>query len=244
VQLASSQPITVHRSPSTDHRSPVFFASALLATCLIVAPAAAEDAVILAAGAPLRGTVEAIAADAVRVGAQSYPRTNVTRIVFGNRDVAASPTRLRLCDGTALCGALRELTLEQVVFRSASLGRLTFPLASVADIRFADGDDPGTNTPAPGGMVLTLTNGIPRRGTLFAATSTHIVLQTADGLQKYAMTDMRGMVLGKVQGRPAMTLRNGDRIGVAPAWNGKTATVALGGTNATVKLSALKEVRL
>jgi hypothetical protein len=215
----------------------------LAAACL-----ARGDLVETAAGRRVDGRVVALSADGVQpASGAAVAWADVRRVVFDRPPVFDSGARLRLRDGTSLAGVARRLTRDAVVFRPAAAGgEMTVPMDRVAALQLAAGAAleavRGADATNP---VVVLRSGLVRSGGLVASSANNVLLKTPDGLEKFPLENLAGIVFGPVPpaAGPAVVLRNGDRLCGPPQWTGAGARMDVAGTTVAVGLEALAEIR-
>jgi hypothetical protein len=195
----------------------------------------------------VEGRIAAVADDGVRTAAGALvPWADVRRVVFDRPAVCAAETRLLLRDGSSLCGLVRRLTNDRVVFRSVSAGELDLALDQVAALQFAGGAALDTVRQASGtNVVAVLRSGRMRSGTLVFVSANNVLVKTADGLEKMALANLSGLVFDRVPppGGPGVVLRNGDVLCAPPLWSNGTLKIGVGGAAVTIAVEALAEIR-
>lgn len=192
------------------------------------------------------GRVAAVTEDGVRLASgTTIAWDGVKRVIFDRSSVVASTARLRLNDGTSVCGVVRSFTSAHIVFRSVSIGELDVPLARVTALQFAGGTPLASVADASSSnIVVLLKSGLMRRGVLVAASASNMLLKTKDGMEKLALENIEGVVFGR--STPAgmtLVLRNGDLLCATPEWKKDSLRVNAGGATVTVALEALAEIR-
>ena len=215
--------------------------------CLLLALPLRADLVETADRKTVEGRIAAVADDGVRTAAgavMAWP--DVRRVVFDRPPVHASEARLLLRDGSIVCGAVRRLTRDRIVFRSVSVGELDLGLDQVAALQFA-GDaalDTVRNASASN-VVAVLRSGLVRSGPLAFASANNVLVKTPDGLEKMALDNLSGLVFDRVppSGGAGVVLRNGDVLCAPPQWNGAVLKTSVGGIAVTVAFEALAEIR-
>jgi hypothetical protein len=180
------------------------------------------DTAVLKDGSEKHGTVKSITAKQIAwEKGEPLDRSAVRAVRFSAKAVVAKPAQLLLKDGSRLSGALHALDRETVHFRSTALGPLELPLARVAGLRFGDAEheDPAVND--AGTAALRLKIGTWVKGKLMTVSAQSAVLRTESGLRKVEWSETVGVYFGGVSGKAALTLRNGDRIGMPVQWQGE-----------------------
>ena len=193
------------------------------------------------------GRVAALAEDGLHLAAgATVAWPDVRRVVFDRPATHASDARLLLRDGTTVCGAVRRLTRERIVFRAVIAGELDLPLDQVAAVQLADEAAlDAVHGATASNVVVVLKSGLVRSGALVAASANNVLLKTADGLEKSAFDNLSGVVFGPVPAGngPAVVLRNGDRLCGAVQWTGAGFKTAVAGAPVALTLEAVAEIR-
>lgn len=195
----------------------------------------------------VEGRITALADDGVSTAAGArVVWAGVRRLVFDRSFVHAAEARLLLRDGSSVCGVVRRLTPERIVFRSISAGELDLGLDQVAALQFSEGAALDTVRNASStNVVAVLRSGLVRAGTLVFASANNVLLKTPDGLEKMAIDNLSGLVFDRVPlpGAPGVVLRNGDVLCAPPQWSGGELKIRVAGVVATIAFDALAEIR-
>jgi hypothetical protein len=214
---------------------------------MLLAAAARADLVETADRRSTEGRVASVADDGVHLSAGAVVAwSDVRRVVFDRPAVRAADTRLLLRDGSSLCGVVRRLTRERLVFRSVAVGELDLALDQVAAVQFAPGAAlESVRNASATNVVALLRSGLVRSGTVLFASANNVLLKTADGPEKLALENLAGMVFDRVPppGGAGVVLRNGDVLCGAPQWSAGGVQTTVGGVAATVGIEALAEIR-
>jgi hypothetical protein len=219
------------------------------ALCLVISLTAAvvrADLVETTDRHAMEGRVAAVAEDGVHLASgATLAWDGVKRVVFDRPSVVAANARLRLNDGTFVCGVVRGFTSAHIVFRSVSMGEMDVPLTRVAALQFAGSASLATvGDASSSNIVVLLKSGLVRRGVLVAASASNMLLKTKDGMEKLALDNVESVVFGR--STPAgmtLILRNGDQLCAKPEWQNGNLRVNAGGATVTVALEALAEIR-
>lgn len=192
--------------------------------------------------------ITALAEDGLHAaGGALTPWSGVRRVVFDRPATHAADMRLLLRDGTAVCGTVRLLTRERIVFRAVIAGPLDLPLEQVAALQLAEGPVLAAARGAGGSnVVVVLKSGLVRSGALVAASANNVLLKTADGLEKSAFDNLSGVAFGPLPAGDGavVVLRNGDRLSGAVQWTGAGLRAAVAGVPVALTLEAVAEIRL
>ena len=218
-----------------------------LAAVLTVAQVAHADLVETADRRAIEGRVAAVADDGVHfAGGMLVAWPEVRRVTFDRPAVPPAATRLLLRDGSSLCGVVRRLTTERIVFRSVAVGELDLGMDQVAALQFADNAMlHAVRNAAATNVVALFRAGLVRSGTLAFASANNVLLKTPDGMEKMALENLSGLVFERVPmpGGPGVVLRNGDVLCAPPQWSGGGLKTSVGGVAVTVAPEALAEIR-
>ncbi|MEI8242845.1 MAG: hypothetical protein WCI17_06225 [bacterium] len=224
-----------------------FAALGCVAALVLFALSARADLVETADRKTVEGRIAAVADEGVRTAAGALVAwADVRRVVFDRPPVRAVETRLLLRDGSSVCGLVRRLTNDRIVFRSVSAGELDLGLDQVAALQFAGGAALDTVRNVSGSnVVAVLRSGLVRSGTLVFVSANNVLVKTADGLEKMALENLTGLVSGRVPppGGPGVVLRNGDVLCAPPQWGNGALKVCVGGLEVTIAFEALAEIR-
>ena len=194
------------------------------------------------------GRIATVADDGIRNAATGahLAWADVRRVVFSRPAVHAAETRLLLRDGSALCGVIRRLTKDRIVFRSVSVGELDLGMDQVAALEFADGAAlAAVRNASATNVVALLRSGLVHSGTLVFASANNLLLKTTDGMEKLALENLSGLVVAAIpaSGGPGVVLRNGDVFCASPQWSSEGFNTTVGGINVAINFEALAEIR-
>lgn len=217
---------------------------ALLWGSLGVGSEGGADTVTVAPEATREGTVTAIDGQTLTLdGRQTVPWATVRRVVLNRTPVVMPDGGLVLRDGTRLGGLIREIVGGRCTFRSVTAGTLTVPVSDLAALYFVPGFSlTELKTPAPGKAVVAFKAGGFTEGVVTNWSTTHLLVQVGERLNKVALADVRYLALAALPAPSGIGLRNGDRVCRPVTWQQDRFTVELGGRPVQVGLAAVAEI--
>lgn len=205
----------------------------------------AADSVTTRDGIGVTGSIVRLAADGVSLsGGQTVAWTNVASVRRDRPALQAPGKRLALRNGTALCGIIRRVTKDSVVFCSVAAGEFEVAWSNVSAIRFeTEGSRPQGGPNGTGVCEVVKIDGTRRGGSLILATRRQLLLKTSEGLEKIETGDVTWLLSGPPPvGGDALILRNGDRLCGPVTWRNETALVDVNGKQVAVDQSAIDQM--
>ena len=171
-------------------------------------------------------------------------KSRITRIDFAATDVAAQQTRIVLKNGTSISGTIREASSSNVIFRSTSIGLVSFAMSDISRIILSDKSFTISEKIPKGIVIAVYKSGIKKQGVLISVTANQIVLRSDEGLDKLSFDSLASIDISSGKSDSMIILRNGDIINQPVEWIGKGMNVSMNNKVVFVGLDAIKTIHL
>lgn len=213
---------------------------------VILSSASGQQDIIKIGDSAIKGDVTSITAKSIIVdgSTNTISKSKVSRIDFAASDVVAQQTSIVLKNGTSVSGTIREATSSNILFRSTSIGLVSFAMSDISRILFSDKAF-AVSEKIPKDMVIAVyKSGIKKRGTLISVLANQIVLRSDEGLEKISFESLASIDISSGKTDSKIILRNGDIINEPVAWTGKGMNVSVNNKDVFIGLDAIKTINI